>query len=69
VVVGGDRAQVANGTRCSSLPASLPPFRSHLITTITSFATASDVTLAELQLEAFLPADEATAEVLRRRWG
>jgi MmyB-like transcription regulator ligand binding domain len=40
-----------------------------LITTITSFATATDVTLAELQLEAFLPADEATAEMLRRRWG
>jgi transcriptional regulator with XRE-family HTH domain len=40
-----------------------------LITTITSFATAADVTLAELQLEAFLPADQATAEVLRRRWG
>jgi transcriptional regulator with XRE-family HTH domain len=40
-----------------------------LITTLTSFATAADVTLAELSLEAFLPADEATAEVLRRRWG
>ncbi len=40
-----------------------------LITTITSFTTAADVTLAELQLEAFLPADEATADVLRRRWG
>ncbi|HEX7134017.1 MAG TPA: helix-turn-helix transcriptional regulator [Iamia sp.] len=40
-----------------------------LITTLTSFATADDVTLAELQLEAFLPADEATAEILRRRWG
>jgi transcriptional regulator with XRE-family HTH domain len=40
-----------------------------LITTITSFATAADVTLAELHLEAFLPADECTAEVLRRRWG
>jgi transcriptional regulator with XRE-family HTH domain len=40
-----------------------------LITTITSFATAADVTLAELQLEAFLPADEATAEILRRRAG
>ena len=25
--------------------------------------------LAELHLEAFLPADELTAEVLRRRWG
>jgi transcriptional regulator with XRE-family HTH domain len=40
-----------------------------LITTLTSFATADDVTLAELQLEAFLPADEATADILRRRWG
>jgi transcriptional regulator with XRE-family HTH domain len=38
-----------------------------LITTITSFATAVDVTLAELHLEAFLPADEPTAELLRRR--
>ena len=33
------------------------------------FATAADVTLVELHLEAFLPADEGTAEVLRRRWG
>jgi transcriptional regulator with XRE-family HTH domain len=38
-----------------------------LITTLTSFATATDVTLTELQLEAFLPADEATADVLRKR--
>ena len=40
-----------------------------LITTLTSLATAVDVTLAELPLEAFLPADDRTAEVLRRRWG
>lgn len=38
-----------------------------LITTLTSFATAVDVTLAELHLEAFLPGDEATAEHLRWR--
>jgi transcriptional regulator with XRE-family HTH domain len=38
-----------------------------LITTLTSFATATDVTLAELHLEAFLPADEATARILRHR--
>jgi len=38
-----------------------------LITTLTSFATAVDVTLAELHLEAFLPADEASAEILRHR--
>jgi transcriptional regulator with XRE-family HTH domain len=35
-----------------------------LMTTITSFATAVDVTLAELKLEAFLPADQATATTL-----
>jgi transcriptional regulator with XRE-family HTH domain len=38
-----------------------------LLTTLTSFATAVDITLAELHLEAFLPADEATAEILRER--
>ncbi len=38
-----------------------------LVTTLTSFATAVDVTLAELHLEAFLPGDDATADLLRRR--
>lgn len=38
----------------------------HLMTTVTTFATAIDVTLAELRLEAFLPADAATAEALRK---
>ncbi|MEU6402658.1 helix-turn-helix transcriptional regulator [Streptomyces sp. NPDC046985] len=36
----------------------------HLMTTVTTFATAVDVTLAELKLEAFLPADAATAAAL-----
>lgn len=40
-----------------------------LITTLTSFATATDVTLSELRLEAFLPADTATADRLRRLAG
>ncbi|MEV5411055.1 helix-turn-helix transcriptional regulator [Thermopolyspora sp. NPDC052614] len=35
-----------------------------LMTTVTTFATAVDVTLAELKLEAFLPVDEATAGIL-----
>ncbi|NUW46346.1 helix-turn-helix transcriptional regulator [Nonomuraea rhodomycinica] len=38
-----------------------------LITTLTSFATATDVTLAELRLEAFLPADDATSALLHSR--
>ena len=36
------------------------------MTTITSFATAVDVTVSELRLEAFLPADQATAATLIR---
>ncbi|WNI26574.1 helix-turn-helix domain-containing protein [Streptomyces sp. ITFR-16] len=40
-----------------------------LMTTVTTFATAVDVTLAELKLEAFLPADAATAEALRTAAG
>lgn len=35
-----------------------------LMTTVTTFATAVDVTLAELKLEAFLPTDPETAEAL-----
>jgi transcriptional regulator with XRE-family HTH domain len=35
-----------------------------LMTTITSFATAVDVTISELKLEAFLPADQPTATAL-----
>lgn len=38
-----------------------------LITTLSSFATATDISLAELHLEAFLPGDEATASYLRER--
>jgi transcriptional regulator with XRE-family HTH domain len=38
-----------------------------LITTLTSFTTAVDITLAELRLEAFLPADEESAAILRHR--
>lgn len=37
-----------------------------LITAITTFATAVDVTVSELRLETFLPADQATAEALGR---
>lgn len=38
-----------------------------LVTTLASFATATDVTLSELHLEAFLPVDEPTAQILRDR--
>lgn len=35
------------------------------LSTVTTFGTALDLTAAELSIEAFLPADEATAAVLR----
>ncbi len=39
--------------------------RLRLLTTLTTFGTALDVTLAELALEAFLPADAETGAILR----
>jgi len=35
------------------------------LSTLTTFGTAVDVTLAELSIESFFPADEATAEAMR----
>ena len=35
------------------------------LSTVTTFGTATDITLAELAVEAFLPADAATAEAMR----
>ncbi|MEY2453187.1 MAG: hypothetical protein QOD92_2761 [Acidimicrobiaceae bacterium] len=35
------------------------------LSTVTTFGTAVDITLAELSIEAFLPADDATAAALR----
>ena len=37
--------------------------------TLASFGTALDITLAELAIEAFFPADDATRTTLRRRFG
>jgi transcriptional regulator with XRE-family HTH domain len=36
--------------------------------TVATFGTAVDITLAELSIESFFPADPATAEVLRQGW-
>ncbi|WP_255411266.1 hypothetical protein [Blastococcus sp. TF02-09] len=36
------------------------------LSTVTTFGTAVDLTAAELSVEAFLPADEATAAAVRR---
>lgn len=39
------------------------------ISTATTFSTAVDVTVSELSIESFFPADEATAQALRERAG
>jgi hypothetical protein len=43
-----------------------PAGRLSLISTTTIFGTPTEVTLSELIIEAFYPADEETAERLRR---
>lgn len=39
------------------------------ISTVTTFGTAVDITVAELAIESFFPADDATARVLHRHLG
>jgi transcriptional regulator with XRE-family HTH domain len=61
-------ARLAQGQLGFAVPLELrtPHGELHLMTAITSFATAVDVTISELKLEAFLPADQATAAALLR---
>jgi hypothetical protein len=40
-----------------------------LFSTVTVFGTPLDVTVSELSIESFYPADEATAKILRSRAG
>jgi hypothetical protein len=55
---------VAVGLRLAPVPGSDGPELS-FFSTITTFGTAVDVTVSELSVEAFFPADEATARRLR----
>lgn len=55
------------GTLGFAVPLHLETSRGELqlMTTVTTFATAIDVTLTELKLEAFLPVDSATSQALQ----
>ena len=44
-------------------------FELSFFNTLTTFGTALDITIAELTIEALVPADEATAAAIRARWG
>ncbi len=59
---------VAVGLTLGPAPGSDAPELS-FFSTITTFGTAVDVTVSELALEAFFPADDQTAEYLRRGGG
>jgi transcriptional regulator with XRE-family HTH domain len=61
---GGPGQSVAVGLQLAPLPGSGGPELS-FFSTITTFGTAVDVTVSELALEAFFPADDQTAEFLR----
>lgn len=68
---GSDPADGSNGSDAMlgfAVPMELETVRGllRLMTTVAVFATAADVTIAELKLEAFLPADRATADALAR---
>ena len=45
--------------------AGVGPLVLSFISTVTTFGTALDVTVAELSIESFFPADAATAEIVR----
>lgn len=71
---------VSQGRPAVSLPGELAgvvmPFQFHtplgmlsFISTTTIFGTPADVTLSELAVESFFPADEATAQALRQMHG
>jgi hypothetical protein len=66
-VGAGHLARTGITGEVNAQPAAVADRERRLITTLTSFATAVDVTLSELLLEAFLPADEATARILASR--
>jgi transcriptional regulator with XRE-family HTH domain len=69
---GGDPAQthdLAAGDIATPLRLHHPAGELSFLSTVTTFGTAVDVTLAELSIEAFFPADEHTAAVLRATSG
>ncbi len=59
------------GSRAIAIPMRLRTDDGELafITMIATFGTALDITLTELSIETFLPADPATSAVLHRRFG
>jgi len=59
------------GSRAIALPMRLRTDDGELafITMLATFGTALDITLTELTIETFLPADAPTAAALQRRFG
>ena len=66
-LIGGLSAATAAAAGAIAVPLRLhhPDGELSLLSTATTFSTAVDVTVSELAIESFFPADEHTAEVLR----
>jgi hypothetical protein len=62
---GSDTLPPDEGQVYVPLQLRLPTGVLNLISTITVFGTPTDITLSELALETFFPADAATAQALR----
>ncbi len=62
---GGMQAGIDDGGVAVSMVLDSPAGPMSFISTVTTFGTALDLTAAELSIEAFLPADDATAKALR----
>ncbi len=61
---GGMQAGIDDGGVAVSMVLDSPAGPMSFISTVTTFGTALDLTAAELSIEAFLPADDATAKAL-----
>jgi transcriptional regulator with XRE-family HTH domain len=62
---GGMHAGIDDGGVAVSMVLDSPAGPMSFISTVTTFGTALDLTAAELSIEAFLPADDATAQALK----
>jgi len=65
--VSADAAREAPGEVAIPMRLRTPSGELAFITMIATFGTALDITLSELSIETFLPADTATAELLHER--
>ena len=65
VVLGHRRLSIIDLSTAADQPFAKDGLTLNLVTIIATFGTPQDVTLQDLRIESFLPADEATEQLLR----